>query len=128
METFLRIHRARKQFDPTRPFGAWARRIATNVAVDHLKTLRSEAELPIHISAPQHSDPVWEREIRAGVRAAFRTLPARLQVAATLALIEERPYEEIAEAIGASPSAVKSRVFRAARLLRKKLERLGIRP
>jgi RNA polymerase sigma-70 factor, ECF subfamily len=128
METFLRIYRARKQFDPARPFGAWARRIATHVAIDHLKTLRPETELSPNASAPQHSDPVWDREVRDGVRGAFRTLPARLQVAATLALIEERPYEEIAEAIGASPTAVKSRVFRAIRLLRKKLERLGIRP
>jgi len=38
---------------------------------------------------------------------------------ATLALIEEQPYKEIAEALGISVGAVKVRVFRALRLLRK---------
>jgi DNA-directed RNA polymerase specialized sigma24 family protein len=49
-------------------------------------------------------------------------------VTALLALIEERPYEEIAAALGTSVTAVKSRVFRAVRLMRKKLEKRGIRP
>ncbi|PYU34745.1 MAG: hypothetical protein DMG28_04850 [Acidobacteria bacterium] len=59
---------------------------------------------------------------------AFRQLPARFQTVATLALIEEEPYDEIAGALGISISAVKLRVFRAVRLLRKKLKRLGIEP
>jgi RNA polymerase sigma-70 factor (ECF subfamily) len=114
METFERIYRARARFSPTRPFGAWARRIATNVAIDHLKSLPRESEL---------SEPV-----RDAVAGAFRSLPPRLQAAATLALIEERSHEEIADALGTSTSAVKSRVFRAVKLLKRKLERLGIRP
>jgi RNA polymerase sigma-70 factor (ECF subfamily) len=36
VETFWRIHRAHARFDSSRSFGAWARRIATNVAFDHL--------------------------------------------------------------------------------------------
>lgn len=40
-----------------------------------------------------------------------------IRVVAALALIEDRPYEEIAEALGTSVGAVKSRVFRAVRLL-----------
>jgi RNA polymerase sigma factor (sigma-70 family) len=42
VETFWRIYRARARFDPSRPFEAWARRIATNVALDYLKTARVE--------------------------------------------------------------------------------------
>ena len=128
METFDRIYRARVRFDPTRSFGAWARRIATHVAIDHLKALRREVALPLPVSTPARKDPAWEREVRDAVAGAFRSLPATLQAAATLALIEERPYEEIAEALGTSTSAVKSRIFRAVRILRRKLERLGIEP
>jgi len=47
---------------------------------------------------------------------------------ATLALIEETPYPLIAEALGISVEAVKTREFRAVRLLRKKLKRLGVEP
>jgi DNA-directed RNA polymerase specialized sigma24 family protein len=49
-------------------------------------------------------------------------------VAATLALVEELPHAEIADALDVPIGTVKSRVFRAVRALRKELERLGIRP
>jgi RNA polymerase sigma-70 factor (ECF subfamily) len=45
-----------------------------------------------------------------------------------LAVIEERPHKEVAEALGISVAAVKLRAFRALRLLRKDLEQQGIRP
>src|SRR2546422_1214914 len=40
VEAFWRAHRGRARFDPSRSFGAWMRRIATHVAVDHLKRAR----------------------------------------------------------------------------------------
>lgn len=129
VETFWRIYRARARFDPARSFGAWARRIATNVALDHLKTARLEVSLPENLSpaAPQ-PDAAVQRDVRDRMERAFRALPAKLRVVATLALIEERPYEEIAEALGTSVGTVKSRMFRAVRLLREKLKRLGVEP
>jgi RNA polymerase sigma-70 factor (ECF subfamily) len=59
---------------------------------------------------------------------AFRRLSPKLQVVATLALVEEQPYAEIADALGLPVGTVKSRVFRAIRALRKELAVLGIRP
>lgn len=128
VEAFWRIYRSHARFDPARSFGAWARRIATNVALDHLRTRRPEVPLSGNPSKGVPPDPAVRRDIHDRIELAFRQLPARLQVAATLALIEERPYEEIAEALGTSVGAVKSRVFRAVRLLRKKLKRMGIEP
>lgn len=37
VEAFLRAYRGRAGFDPSRSFGAWMRRIATNAALDHLR-------------------------------------------------------------------------------------------
>ncbi len=128
VETFWRIHRAHARFDPTRSFGAWARRIATNAALDHLKTARHEIDLPEHLASPALPDPGISEELRRKMARAFRRLPPQLQVAATLALIEEQPYQEIADALGVSTGAVKVRVFRARRLLRKELMRQGIEP
>jgi RNA polymerase sigma-70 factor (ECF subfamily) len=128
LETFWRIYRAHARFDPARQFGGWARRIATNAALDHLRTARIEVELPQHLTQAPPADPCILRETREGIARAFRRLPAKLQVAATLALIEERPYQEIAEALGASVGAVKSRVFRAVRRMRKQLKQLGVEP
>jgi RNA polymerase sigma factor (sigma-70 family) len=72
-------------------------------------------------------DPGISEEIRRKTARAFCRLSPKLQVAATLALIEEQPYEEIAEALGITAGAVKVRVFRALRFLRKELQRQGIR-
>jgi RNA polymerase sigma-70 factor, ECF subfamily len=122
IETFWRIHRAHARFDPERSFGAWARRIATNAALDYLKTSRVEVALPEDLPAANRPDPGVERDVRERVGQAFGQLPPKLRIAATLALIEEEPYQEIANALGISVGAVKLRVFRAVRFLRKKLE------
>ena len=42
VEVFWRIYRAHARFDATRSFGAWARRIASNAALDHLRRARRE--------------------------------------------------------------------------------------
>jgi RNA polymerase sigma-70 factor (ECF subfamily) len=128
VETFWRIYRARSRFDPARSFGAWARRIATNAALDYLKSVRPEVLLTENQAQVAPTDPAIQRDIREQIEQAFLHLPAKLQVVARLALIEQQPYEEIAQAVGISVGAVKSRVFRAVRLMRSKLQRMGIEP
>ena len=128
VETLWRIYRARHQFRPDGNFGTWARRIATNLAIDHLRRKRPEEGLMTELAGASPPDPLVQQETRTKIQQAFRGLPAKLQVAATLALIEEQPYEEIADALGTSVGAVKLRVFRAVHILRKRLNRLGIKP
>ena len=129
VETFWRIYRARSRFDPQRGFGPWARRIATNLALDHLSARRNETSLEDD-AQPTCSppDPALAADVRQKVAAAFGRLPVKLRVAATLAMIEETPYGEISEALGISIGTVKSRVFRAVRLLRGDLQRMGVEP
>jgi RNA polymerase sigma-70 factor (ECF subfamily) len=128
VETFWRIYRAHARFDPKRSFGAWARRIATNAALDYLKTTKPQSPLEQDFAAAEALDPGIQLDLRERTQQAFRILPAKLQIAATLALIEEQPYQEIADALAISVGAVKLRVFRATRLLRKELRKLGIKP
>jgi RNA polymerase sigma factor (sigma-70 family) len=128
LETFWRIHRAHARFDPARSFGAWARCIATHAALDYLKSVRPETEMPDDLVSPMLPDPGINEELRRKTALAFRRLPPKLRVAATLAVIEEQPYKEIAEALGISTSAVKVRVFRAVRFLRDELKRQGLEP
>ena len=132
VETFWRIYRARSRFDPRRGFGPWARRIATNLALDHLSAQHSSTTLAedcspecLRCSPP---DPALAADVREKVAAAFGRLPIKLRAAATLAMIEETPYGDIAEALGISIGTVKSRVFRAVRLLRGGLQRMGVEP
>ena len=127
-ETLWRIYRARHQFHPDGNFGAWARRIATNLALDHFRHNRPEQSLEAEPAGPPQPDRLVEREMREKIQQAFRRLPAKLRVAATLALVEEVPYEEIARALGITVGALKVRVFRAVRILRKRLRQAGIKP
>ena len=126
VETFWRIYRSRSRFDTAGNFRAWARRIATNAALDHLRHSRRETELPEDLAGPATADPAVRREARERIRKAFQELPPKYRLVATLALIEEEPYNNIAEAAGMSAALVKVRVFRAVRMLRKKLNSLGV--
>jgi RNA polymerase sigma-70 factor (ECF subfamily) len=126
VETFWRIYRARARFDPAGNFQGWARRIATNAALDYLRSARHETELPEDLASPPEPDSSVRRETREQIKCAFRQLPAKYRLVATLALIEEEPYNKIAEATGLSAGLVKIRVFRAVRMLRKSLGSLAV--
>ena len=126
VEAFWRAYRGRARFDPSRSFGAWMRRIATNAALDQLRVLRRDARRHGH-EAPRSVPAPASDSVRDSIQVAFRRLPSKLQIVATLALVEEQSYAEIAEALDLPIGTVKSRVFRATRALRQELARLGIR-
>ena len=126
VEAFWRAYRGRAQFDTGRNFGAWIRRIATNAALDDLRSARRRGWQTADDTVP--APPGSDRDTRDAIALAFRELPPDLQAVAALALLEEEPYAEIADALGIPVGTVKSRVFRATRFLRKELARLGIRP
>ena len=132
IETFWRIHQAMHRFDSARAFEPWARRIATRVAIDWLRTRRPEAAMPgeffAEVPSAPSADPAITAEIRDRVAQAFRRLPAKLSAAAALAVVEGLPHKQIAAALGISVSAVKLRVFRALRILRNDLRNQGITP
>ncbi|HKW87652.1 MAG TPA: sigma-70 family RNA polymerase sigma factor [Candidatus Acidoferrales bacterium] len=127
IETFWRVYKARGRFDASYPFGAWVRRIATNLAIDHVRVWRREEEL-VEEPAAEIPDAADGREAREKIRQAFERLSPRLQSTANLVLIEEQSYEEIARASGKPVGTIRTRVFRAVRQLRKELRRLGMKP
>lgn len=124
VEAFWRMYRAHARFDPQRSFGAWARRIATNLALDHLRKGRHELPLLLDPAGAAQPDPCVERETRERIALAFAQLSPKLRVVATLALVEDVPHREIAEALGISEAAVRVRAFRATRILREALKEL----
>jgi RNA polymerase sigma-70 factor (ECF subfamily) len=120
IETFYRVWRHREKYDSLRSFGAWTRRIATNVAVDYLKTRRKEVALPESLASPRSEEASGGEAERA-----LASLPGELRALVTMALIEEVPREEIAAAFHLPVGTVKTRLHRAVDLLRRKLEVLG---
>lgn len=65
-------------------------------------------------------------DLREAIQVAFRRLPPKLRIVATLALIEEQSYCDIADALDLPIGTVKLRVFRATRALRKELSAMGV--
>ncbi|HSS20380.1 MAG TPA: sigma-70 family RNA polymerase sigma factor [Pyrinomonadaceae bacterium] len=131
VETFWRAYRSAGRFDPERSFGAWVRTIAVNRARKHLARQNREVgvENLARYSAPSSVAGDFQgNELRGPILQAFQLLPERLRVVALLALIEDMPYREISIVMGISLGAVKTRVFRAVRKLRKELDKVGIRP
>ena len=135
IETFWRAYRGRARFDPARSFGAWMRRIATHCAIDQLNAARRRKWFPLDGVGRVPASPEAMRggpggpagfELAEALRRAFAALPPRLRVVATLALIEELPQAEIADALGVPIGTVKSRLFRATRELREELMRRGV--
>lgn len=125
VEAFWRMYRAHARFDPAGNFAGWARRIATNLALDHLRKARREMPLEKDFAAPPGPDAGAQREARERIALAFGRLSPKLRVVATLALLEDVPHREIAEALGISESSVRVRAFRATKILRKELKDLA---
>lgn len=120
-------------------FGSWLYRIAANAAYMKLRGRRArlhevalEDLLPALDEAGVHFEPLedWSRrveeqalqqELRRVLQAAIEELPPDYRTALVLHDVEGLPNLEIAEALGISLPAVKSRVHRARLFLRRRL-------
>jgi RNA polymerase sigma-70 factor, ECF subfamily len=127
VEVFWRIYRARATFDFTRSFGAWARRIASNVAIDHLRKVQRMMLTSVPASSSSVQSPA-QLDVHVRVERAFMQLSPRLRVVADLALVDEWSVDDIAAAHGITRTAAKFRLIRARHSMRKALEREGIKP
>jgi len=128
VETFWRFYNARARMDPAGNFAAWLRRVATNISIDHLRRAKPTETLLTEPPAPTQADPAVNEDTRRSIRQALGELSPRLRIVIQLALIENESYIRIAESLGISLSAVKVRIHRATRILRKKLIERGVQP
>src|SRR5215471_16279191 len=79
VETFWRIYRSRARFDPQGNFGAWAYRIATNLALNHIRRRRPEEELPEDVTQAESPDPAVQHEMSSQIKRVLLQLPRKLQ-------------------------------------------------
>ena len=107
-ETFLAAFRA---WPPPRRGNerAWLYRIATNKAIDRARRTKRLVPLKdLRLAAPER-DGVSLTDLATAVR----TLPAGQRAAFVLRKVEGRPYAEVAEVLGCSEEAARSRVAEA---------------
>ncbi len=135
-EVFLRLYRSADDYERRDKFAAYALRVARNAWIDsgrrsaarpagNLRGATNDAELDVE-RADANSAPIDHgletgEESRRAIEA-LKLLPDGQRMVFELAVLQERPYPEIAELLGIPIGTVKSRVFNAVRRLREMLE------
>jgi RNA polymerase sigma-70 factor (ECF subfamily) len=130
-DTFLRAHRYLARFDASRPFRNWLYTIATNLALNTLRT-RKRRGIAVSIEANEDGaawdEPVSEvedaahraerSELRDRLAAVIERLPARTASLVHLHYLEGMPIRDAGEIHGMNESAAKVAIYRARKQLR----------
>jgi len=135
-ETFIRAHRALSSYDPSRSFKTWLLSIASNHCIDRIRKRRvqylslddpiaSEATLSLSSDEPTPEEATLDRERERLIGRLMNELPGEYRAAVVLRYWYDYSYQEIAEALSTTESAIKSRLFRARQMLADRLELLS---
>jgi RNA polymerase sigma-70 factor, ECF subfamily len=131
-EAFIRAYTRLESYDPAHKFSTWLLSITSNYCIDQLRKRRAlllsiDEPLPPHPAL--HSDgakgpeaQMMNSEQQEMVQTLLGELPPDYRQAVVLRYWNDLSYEEIAEIMETSVSAIKSRLFRA----RKQLAEIGI--
>jgi RNA polymerase sigma-70 factor (ECF subfamily) len=132
-ETFLRVWTRAAQWDGRGSFKAWLYRIATNLALNHLRSVRRRREQPLEIAgewdgdtdeyvspawaidadAPEPEDVLEMAERHARYRRLVNRLPEEKRAVLRLVHEMEMSHQDAADELGIPESTVKSRLYYA---------------
>jgi RNA polymerase sigma-70 factor (ECF subfamily) len=134
------IERQGNEYTPVKNMRGWIFRVAHNLAISYLRSLRQNVSLsdeendlarwderlmvPIEESFAQlygEEDALAGEELHARLRACIDLLPRTLREVYVLREINGLEYEEVAAAVGCTQEAARMRISRARSALRKAL-------
>ena len=123
-EAFVRAHRALPGFRGQAQVRSWLYRIATNLALNAVQRQREYPtdELP---DRPARRDPAADTEslaLRRELEAAIDELTDKLKEPLVLREYEGMSYQEIADTLDLPINTVRTRILRARRALRERME------
>ncbi len=133
-ETFLRVHRYRRNYKPEKPFSTWIFQISANLARNRMRyhgRRPADATCPSRLAAmeleseelqPGHFLESAERA--QAVREAILKLPPMARETLILSVYEDLPHGEIARIMKTTEKAVELRLYRARQLLKVELAEL----
>ncbi len=131
--TFLQVHRKCRQYDAAQAVRPWLYAIATNQAIDLLRSNRRHKAISLNVAAysdgssdalrplqdllpgnePDPDAQVDSAETRETIQAAIDKLPNRLKQSLILVMYQGMRYQDAAESLGIPVGTVKSRVHMA---------------
>ena len=123
-EVFVKVISRAHQYDGRAEVSSWLFAIAANACRDRRRRDRRATVIPLEaVPEPvQKGDGIemmlGDRERREAVRRALAALSEEQREALVLARYHGLPYVEIAEVLGISVGAVKTRIFRAVEALK----------
>jgi len=124
-EVFLKVFRNLSSFEGRSRFSTWLYKIAYNTAINSVtrkKEYHSLAEDEIESDCDTPERKLFKNLARDAVLEAITELPERFRVCVDLFFFYDRSYQEIEAITGYPVNTIKSHVFRAKKILRKKLE------
>ena len=136
-DAFFQIFRARKRYEPKARFATYLYRVVTNLCLNELRRFEYQGrleplegnpgpegeptrELPDEVAATAH-DRMVGQEAAGRIQAVLNRLPTSQKTALLLSRVEGFSYQEVADTLETSVSAVKSLIFRATQTLRQEL-------
>jgi RNA polymerase sigma-70 factor (ECF subfamily) len=123
-EAFVRAHRALPGFRGQARVRSWLYRIATNLALNTVQR-RKEFATDTMPDVPELDDPASDavnRALREDLAEAIGDLPEKLRKPLVLREYEGLSYQEIAAALDLPLNTVRTRILRARRTLRDRME------
>ena len=141
VEAFVRMHAALGTFRPDAGFRPWALKIATNAALNLLRSRRppplpldraveleeSSVTPEIPEPGPGPEDLAFEHIALGELECEIDNLPELYRVPFVLMYLEGLDCKEIADVLGLSVGAVKTRLCRAREMLRRRLAAMETR-
>ncbi len=140
-EVFLRVFRARKDYEPRAKFRTYLFRIARNLWIDYLRSKRTEGKIlslshplgdgddegtlqeRIPVDAPRPSAKVRHDDLRRQILEAIDFLPEEQKSVFLLCEVEGMKYADVAGILGIPVGTVKSRMHTAVAKIRSRLEK-----
>ena len=138
-EVFLKVWQSAQDYEPKAKFTTWIYRITANLCFNELKSARRKKwysfnrsdedgehtfEETLSDSTPSAENILLEKERNRQISDALQGLPENQRMALILKRYDDLSYQEIAQIIGCSVSAVESLLVRAKRTLQEKLRNL----
>lgn len=137
-ETFVRVYFALERYHTEYAFSTYIYRIASNLAISEIRKRKRRKTLSLtglfqydeeetreyqpQDEKPLPNEEVMENEQRKIIERAIAALPDRYRAPIILRDVEGKTYEEVANILQLGLGTTKSRISRARKLLREKLE------
>jgi len=145
-ETFYRIFKNRRSFNPDLRFSTWAYRIATNVCIDDIRKKTRELEVPLeennlaHESSlqftergvnpnpinPSLEERLIKKDIEEKIKALVKSLPEKLRSVFILSEYQDLSCREIAQILEIPLGTVKSRLHNGFKQLVELIKKKGL--